>query len=179
MFPGESCWKSRTRPAFPRSSDLMRHYAHVHARRSEELVCDYNNCTRAKDAFTRKDHYRDHLRDYHKEDLPQSKGKTHRAADSRQTSPGWWRCANCLRRVTVATDGWKCCGFECDPSRQKARVGDTLGVVEEAETEYPQSYTWSSNPNTNSYTTSQSFNSQPAYLDYTNSKVREQWRNHD
>jgi len=124
MFPGRKCWKSRAPPAFGRSADLLRHYAHVHAHKQDEILCDYNHCTRAKDPFTRKDHYRDHLRDYHKEDMPRpDKGKKIPKKEERRINPKWWRCSKCLQRKYIKEHGWKCCGFECEEERQRARTG--------------------------------------------------------
>jgi hypothetical protein len=105
----------------------MRHYAHVHSRDQEEIKCDYHNCTRTTDPFTRKDHYRDHLRDFHKEDMPRpNKGRKSPNQqiwkDERRISSRWWRCPKCLERRSVRDYGWKCCGFECEEGRQQARM---------------------------------------------------------
>ncbi len=56
---------------FSRSADLDRHYKQVHLgdAEKEHYLCDYAKCRRSGDSFHRKDHYRDHLREYHKEDL--------------------------------------------------------------------------------------------------------------
>ena len=100
--------------------------------------CDYVKCSRAKGPFTRKDHYRDHLKDYHKEDLGAAKGE--RAAKTveqkrkwqkaqevwrteRKIRPNQWRCVKCLYRVYVDNDGWNCpmCHQECEIDRQKSR----------------------------------------------------------
>src|SRR4051812_31455222 len=65
QFPG-SCERSFGRPA-----DLDRHYENLHVPLEERkrFECDYRRCTSKTHPFGRKDHYRDHLRDYHKEDL--------------------------------------------------------------------------------------------------------------
>jgi hypothetical protein len=169
MFPGESCWNTGGRPTFGRSADLRRHYIHLHTRqaRFDGFYCDYKNCTRKKEPFTQKDHYRDHLRDFHKEDLPRPntgrKAPRHELymADREITSQ-WWRCPKCLERVDVSTRGWKCCGFECELSRQKTRVGNVADADKmdtESTPQFPNSVA-------SSYTTSQFFNSQPTYSDY-------------
>jgi hypothetical protein len=56
---------------FSRPADLERHYKNVHAPQDEKdrFPCGYPKCKRATSTFTRKDHYRDHLRDSHKEDI--------------------------------------------------------------------------------------------------------------
>jgi hypothetical protein len=172
MFPGESCWKAKTRPVFGRSADLGRHYSHIHGRDADEMPCDYGNCARAKDPFTRKDHYRDHLRDFHKEDLPPRPNKLRNAPQNelhkadRRMSSKWWRCPKCLERVDVSARGWKCCGFECDPSRQIARVGK---VVDTDEMEIDSG---SGVPNSmpNSYSASESFDSRP-YSDFNTTSM--------
>lgn len=112
----------------------------VHASANYKLSfkCDYGPCQRAKEPFTRKDHYRDHLRDYHKEDLGCAKGDKNakdkkRLGDwqklqskwlgERQIRPLWWRCARCLIRVNVRDHGWECvnCKQVCEPERREAR----------------------------------------------------------
>lgn len=56
---------------FTRVADLDRHYQQVHKPSSEkeQHLCDYRNCPRREVPFHRKDHYRDHLREYHREDI--------------------------------------------------------------------------------------------------------------
>lgn len=131
QFPG-----CQSKKAFNRPADLERHYRNVHVSESqrERYQCDYSKCDRAADPFTRKDHYRDHLRDYHKEDLGQAKGaktedrpKWERAQKvwlaERNISSDWWRCAKCLLRVHAAEEGWECqkCNEKCDLERQMMR----------------------------------------------------------
>ena len=57
--------------AFKRLADLQRHYAQVHsgAMVKESYVCDYPRCSRRREPFGRRDHFRDHLRDFHCEDI--------------------------------------------------------------------------------------------------------------
>jgi hypothetical protein len=131
QFPG-----CQLKKPFNRAADLERHYRNVHASESqrERYQCDYSKCDRAADPFTRKDHYRDHLRDYHKEDLGQAKGakkedrpKWERAQKAwlaeRNINRNWWRCAKCLSRVRAAEEGWECqrCNETCEPERQMTR----------------------------------------------------------
>lgn len=133
QFPGCQAKKPFNRPA-----DLERHYRNVHASADlrERFECDYPKCDRATEPFTRKDHYRDHLRDYHKEDLGQAKRakkedvqKWKRAQESwlaeRNISANWWRCAKCLSRVRVDHDGWECrrCNGACEQDRITRREG--------------------------------------------------------
>lgn len=99
--------------------------------------CDYGKCGRSTDPFTRKDHYRDHLRDYHKEDLGRAKiakDKTkissNEAArlqeqwlEERVIFTNWWRCVRCLARMYVETNGWACsaCKIPCESDRKARR----------------------------------------------------------
>jgi hypothetical protein len=83
--------------------------------------CDYGQCVRgASEPFTRKDHYRDHLRDFHKEPIGCAKGeKTAKDRnkwpvaqktwlDERRYNSKWWRCAKCLVRVNISESGYEC-----------------------------------------------------------------------
>lgn len=145
--------KKEQRSFFTRPADLERHYRHVHNSNDQFFHCDYTKCNRAKDPFTRKDHYRDHLRDYHKEDLGAAKGE--KAAKTAEQKRKWqaaqqvwknerviwpnqWRCAKCLARVYVQLEGWNCivCKQECEPDRQKSRKDKAaLGMVDDAPAE--------------------------------------------
>jgi hypothetical protein len=73
--------------------------------------------------FTRKDHFRDHLRDYHKEDIGGPKGErfleekawlaSQKAwVEERKIEASWWRCPKCLCRVQIVKYGYEC--YECD-----------------------------------------------------------------
>lgn len=114
-------------PKFTRAADLERHYVHFHG--GHQFPCAYKKCARSTKPFSRKDHYRDHLRDYHKEDVGTSK-KTY--ADlpltdymgKFQINPKYWRCTKCLVNVHVANHGWQCpdCGCECGINQKKART---------------------------------------------------------
>ena len=66
MYPSSTC---RRKEAFSIAADLERHYITAHAYNQDSFPCDYRNCPRAIEPFRRKDHYREHLRGYHKEDL--------------------------------------------------------------------------------------------------------------
>ena len=133
QFPGCQPKKPFNRPA-----DLERHYRNVHASADQRecYECDYPKCDRATEPFTRKDHYRDHLRDYHKEDLGHAKRakkedgqKWKRAQENwvaeRNISANWWRCAKCLSRVRVDHNGWECrqCNGACEQERITRREG--------------------------------------------------------
>ncbi|RDL37599.1 uncharacterized protein BP5553_05032 [Venustampulla echinocandica] len=144
QFPDNRCWKrgkTATRPVFRRPADLERHYVVVHAS-AQSFPCDYQRCNRKRNAFTRKDHCRDHFKEFHKEDIGHCKGeksaknKAERQAkeqawlDERKIDPKWWRCAKCLERVRVAKAGWQCssCKRDCEPHRKKARLGQQVGA---------------------------------------------------
>ncbi|CZR60519.1 uncharacterized protein PAC_10415 [Phialocephala subalpina] len=122
---------------FTRPADLERHYKNVHASsdQKDSFRCDYPKCVRYHEPFTRKDHYRDHLRDYHKEDIGCAKGEKKIARREwaavqkawlaeRKNSSRWWRCARCLVRRQVNEDGWECSGCKnsCEQERVDARL---------------------------------------------------------
>jgi hypothetical protein len=134
QYPGPCPNRSNV---FSRPADLERHYKLVHAPDQKGIFsCDYRKCARSKDAFTRKDHYRDHLRDYHKEDIGSAKmdkkAKNNKEEyaklqqdwlKERNTRPGSWRCGRCLVKVDVRIHGWDCpeCKTSCEEDRVKAR----------------------------------------------------------
>ncbi|CAG8982122.1 hypothetical protein HYALB_00003214 [Hymenoscyphus albidus] len=137
LYPGRSCWKNGIQPVFARTADLERHYNVVHDGSSgEKFACDYLKCTRHNDTFTRKDHCRDHYKEYHKEDIGEYKGsksakdksrwqaKQREWEAERKIDPYWWRCPKCLDRVKIEKSGWTCpgCKKECDGSRYEARM---------------------------------------------------------
>lgn len=108
---------------------------HASSDQKDSFRCDYPKCGRYTDAFTRKDHYRDHLRDYHKEDLGCAKsqkklGRREWAAEQaawlaeRRVSCHWWRCVRCLERRQVQDDGWECriCKVSCEQDRIDTRM---------------------------------------------------------
>lgn len=129
-----SCNKQFNRPA-----DLDRHMKFIHRKDAiPAMACDYRRCARHKNPFHRPDHFRNHLRDQHKEDLL----KRNEAAPAPE-DPWWrdraaaavygeyWRCTKCFARVPLDggrdDDGtgsmWKCagCGNYCEAERQTVR----------------------------------------------------------
>lgn len=143
-FPG-----CTTPKPFKRSADLQRHYQQLHAPPdpSRKFRCDYPRCTRATDPLGRKDHYRDHLRDYHGEDMTKRGNDSRGNGESFRTgfveisrkeggvgggvsggrggtgrkynvSEKWWRCSRCLERKLVS-EGWYCgrCKLQCEQER--------------------------------------------------------------
>ncbi|KAK3316669.1 hypothetical protein B0H66DRAFT_301077 [Apodospora peruviana] len=117
--------------AFNRSADLERHYEHIHVdddKKKKKFLCDYRKCNRHEAPFFRRDHFRDHLRDFHKEDLLRRGTKSDEAwwkgRSDRAMSGGWWRCNRCLDiRVDYGTYGFVCpqCGMHCEAERQRHR----------------------------------------------------------
>jgi hypothetical protein len=123
---------------FGRPADLERHYKNVHADEKDSFPCDYHKCPRSQEehSFSRKDHYRDHLRDYHKEDIGCAKGEKSSRDDKskwqkaqrawlaeRNINCKYWRCARCLVKNYVERQGWECssCKSPCEDDRIRAR----------------------------------------------------------
>lgn len=115
------CEAATCEKSFKRPVDLKRH-ADIHKPQSHRQLypCDYRVCQWDDKSF-RKDHLRDHLRDFHHEDLlkPRSKRKESDEwwAESKM-EPDWWRCSRCLQRSrTIET--WNCehCEWSCEPDR--------------------------------------------------------------
>ena len=111
---------------FKRKADLDRHWEHVHAPPDQKVsyFCDYTKCGRHTDPFHRMDHCRDHLREYHKEDLIRKNGKEDDEwYQNRKVSSKWFRCTKCLHRNQIKETGWTCpnCNTPCDKRRQKLR----------------------------------------------------------
>ncbi|KAH7325795.1 hypothetical protein B0I35DRAFT_474530 [Stachybotrys elegans] len=110
-----------------RRADLDRHYKNVHRSNSKEVfTCDYGRCPRSNQPFNRRDHFRDHLRDFHKEDIEKrgSNGTgTVSSTSSVTANRNWWRCSKCLHRVQISVDGFSCpdCKAQCEPSRMARR----------------------------------------------------------
>lgn len=111
-----------------------------------QFPCDYTKCSRNKDAFTRKDHCRDHYKEFHKEDIGEPKGgkltkdrarweeKQREWEAERRRDLDWWRCPKCLDRVHVKKNGWTCSGCKrnCERSRIDARTKPaTTSTVED------------------------------------------------
>ncbi|KAH8878515.1 hypothetical protein GQ53DRAFT_595798, partial [Thozetella sp. PMI_491] len=119
-----------TQAPFRRQADCDRHFNMVHQddSKKKQFRCDYKKCIRHAQPFYRQDHFRDHLRDFHKEDLLRRgvrddaewwEERAHRAIYDR-----WWRCNRCLVvRVQIDKYGYTCpgCNNNCEPARQTAR----------------------------------------------------------
>jgi hypothetical protein len=111
---------------FRRPADLARHYdvCHTPETARETFPCDYSKCARNAKPFTRRDHYREHLREYHKEDIEKRNCKVDDEwFENRNTTKSWWRCQRCLKRTSVKTYGFECpnCKNSCPQARQQAR----------------------------------------------------------
>jgi hypothetical protein len=118
----------------------------VHADEKDLFPCDYTKCPRSQDSFSRRDHYRDHLRDFHKEDIGCAKGeKSSRDKDKQEwqkAQKAWlaervvsnkhWRCAKCLVNNNVIQVGWDCasCKNPCEEDRIRTRQRLTLAPGE-------------------------------------------------
>ncbi|AEO59225.1 hypothetical protein MYCTH_2307326 [Thermothelomyces thermophilus ATCC 42464] len=113
-----------------RQADLERHYKIMHLADDEKVryFCDYKKCPRHKAPFFRQDHFRDHLREYHKEDLLRRGNKGDDEWWSSRSPHalynGWWRCSRCLIRVRLDKDGFTCpdCSGSCEKERQQHRT---------------------------------------------------------
>ncbi|RMJ07488.1 hypothetical protein CDV36_012905 [Fusarium kuroshium] len=108
-----------TSEPFKREADLQRHYKYTHSPDSNEAYyCDYIRCSRSQEPFRRRDHFRDHLREYHREDI-QKRGEVvvnEEGQEERRSASSWWRCARCLVRVSGSQDDSKC--PQCKTSRE-------------------------------------------------------------
>jgi hypothetical protein len=115
-----------------RPAELERHYEENHYMKiytpvdQRDPKCGYGLCSGAKVAFTRKEYFITHLRDYHKEDI-YGGVKLFKSADNwltdRIINATWWRCARCLKKVLVGSDGWECpdCKVACESERRERR----------------------------------------------------------
>ncbi|KAG5926588.1 hypothetical protein E4U42_003153 [Claviceps africana] len=111
---------------FKRRADLDRHYKHRHAADAQKVSfsCDYPRCSRRKDPFYRLDHFRDHLREFHKEDIEKRGGSVDRDwLGDRRVSSTWWRCCKCLSRIYIEHNGYECpgCKTSCQAKRKEVR----------------------------------------------------------
>ncbi|KAL2072888.1 hypothetical protein VTL71DRAFT_12231 [Oculimacula yallundae] len=129
---------------FWRQADVQRHVRNVHeppyAR--DMFACSYNPCLAGRHLdghfFSRKDHYRDHLQDYHLEDIYAAKGEKSARTEiernkwkerqkewlaTRKISALHWRCPKCLSVNWVSKGGWLCtvCTTWCTKERIEAR----------------------------------------------------------
>ncbi|KAG6012552.1 hypothetical protein E4U54_007460 [Claviceps lovelessii] len=111
---------------FKRRADLDRHYRHRHAADAQKVSfnCDYPRCSRRRDPFHRLDHFRDHLREFHKEDIEKRGGSVDENwLGERRVSSTWWRCPKCLKRVYIDRNGYECptCKTACQAKRKEVR----------------------------------------------------------
>ncbi|KAL2144562.1 hypothetical protein VTI28DRAFT_8975 [Corynascus sepedonium] len=129
-YPNCPNWASR-------QADLDRHYKimHLNDDQKEKYYCDYKKCNRHKTPFFRQDHFRDHLRIYHKEDLLRRGNKGDDEWWSSRAPyalcSGWWRCRRCLLRVRYDDHGFTCpgCGDVCEKERQRYRTTTAAATV--------------------------------------------------
>lgn len=106
---------------FKRPFDLERHFNTVHGQgKANHFFCDYQKCPH-KDPFDRKDHCREHYREYHREDLLKSTQKdAAKWLKDRNIVLSWWRCSRCFNR-NQTDQGWTC-GADCSQICEKGRV---------------------------------------------------------
>ncbi|KAL8305583.1 hypothetical protein RB601_009435 [Gaeumannomyces tritici] len=130
------CTDSGCGKSFSRQADLQRHYDHVHpAPDSIERghACDYPKCARQAAPFRRKDHFRDHLREFHKEDLLKRSGQEPPDwFNGRNIKPSFWRCVRCLRRINTNKHNYTCpkCNIDCEPVRVEHREKHRCATVQ-------------------------------------------------
>lgn len=105
----------------------------------EGHFCDCDPCPRKGQSFHRIEHLRDHLRDYHLEDIPRNRkfGKESKQVEwftSRKLDKGWWRCKGCLGRVSNSEHRWFCprCRHPCEQERIENRMQRYPGYYDEA-----------------------------------------------
>ncbi|KAJ4122766.1 hypothetical protein NW768_010209 [Fusarium equiseti] len=103
---------------FNRKADLERHIRYTHSTESKKdaYLCDYSDCTRFSAPFHRWERLRDHLREYHGEDVTK-----HVASSNMGTGEAtFWRCPRCLVRVFVFKEGYnyKCPGCKMTRNSQ-------------------------------------------------------------
>lgn len=71
--PRYPCLMPNCEGVFTRAADLDRHYTTVH-RQGGLIDCRHVWCGRTGDrGFSRRDHYREHLREVHREDIPRGR----------------------------------------------------------------------------------------------------------
>jgi hypothetical protein len=116
-----------SKTSFKRKADLMRHFEQIHqaSEQKKQFYCDYSKCDRSQDPFGRIDHFRQHYRDFHGEDLPRKSGESANwYADKKQSvSKRRWRCVKCLNKVTIEDSGFTCdnCNTPCETQRRQIR----------------------------------------------------------
>lgn len=124
------CLAPSCNATFRRNADLDRHYKHKHTEASKKATffCDYRKCNRGREPFHRLDHFRDHLRQYHKEEI-EKRSTVVTGGDGRQPGiPGngrqsWWRCPKCLTKYSKGKMGTviECRQPDCQQQRKDAR----------------------------------------------------------
>jgi hypothetical protein len=156
---------------FSRHYDLERHFQTRHPQENQEsdtkkLKCDYSKCPH-KDSF-RKDHCREHYREYHQEDLikrggdksdkPEKAKKNNKRNSQKKPQSvdeflatrskrhlSWWRCSKCVERVKVNINGYMCprCNTQCEPERVAWRKKQ---IEQRAEGDGETAHTYAENP---------------------------------
>ncbi|TLD09187.1 uncharacterized protein PgNI_07698 [Pyricularia grisea] len=121
---------------FDRSANLTRHVAkskkHVltngRSGKPDVFHCGFRICQKAgRDAIPRKDHCREHLRNFHRQDL-YKRGEKVEMDWLRECliDKAYWYCNKCLARNRTAdvSSAWRCsrCGNECEPERIAVRL---------------------------------------------------------
>jgi len=96
---------------FRNQGDLTRHINSVH-KEFMSFQCDYPKCGRSQNPFKRKDHYRGHLRDYHKEVIG--------GAEDGERHIQRWRCEKCLGRRGSQSQDCSSCGKAAKAQRGQA-----------------------------------------------------------
>ena len=66
-----------------RPAEFARHCKIIHTQQKNSVPSDYPRCAKSHDSFTRNEHFRDHLKVYHKEDIGRAKG------DEKQEKRKW------------------------------------------------------------------------------------------
>lgn len=96
-----------------------------------------HDCSSGKDngtgPFLRKDHFKAHLRDIHKEPLPKRSAREDpNWGEGKTFQPDWWRCHKCLQRVYRHKDGFACSGEKCGFQLTKAEAAQVDRKMNEA-----------------------------------------------
>lgn len=113
-----------------RQADLDRHFTTMHLAddQKKRYLCDYPKCPRHTAPFYRQDHFRDHLREYHHEDLlrrgTKGDGEWWSGRNPDALHNGWWRCTRCLIKVRSKKHGFACptCKTRCEKERLQYRT---------------------------------------------------------
>jgi hypothetical protein len=71
-----ACLTPSCNSTFTRKADLERHITTVHILDAPRFDCPMYRCHRTgEDGFTREDHLKEHLRNYHNKDIPKRRGR--------------------------------------------------------------------------------------------------------